>query len=184
MSLLKEEDLFENIIDKHNIKTIIDLRAPQEIEALSYSENALSQFQYVKAPFDPWNQPEWFKKINHYGSNNEIAYRFFILGCKEGIKLGIETIIEERMGAVAIHCHAGKDRTGIFISLLHLIVESPIEIVYQDYLATESDTKAYRLKMILDIIEEQGGIYKYLISCGLSDIQLKQLKNKLQYGNN
>lgn len=183
LSLLKEEGLFSTIIAKHNIKTIIDLRASQEIETLSYSENALSQFHYVKAPFDPWNQPEWFKETNHYGTNNEIAYRFFILACKDAIKKGIEAILSENQGAIAIHCHAGKDRTGIFISLLHLLIETPLEIVYQDYLATESDTKAARLEMVLAIIEQQGGIDDYLLSCGLNDIQLKQLKNKLQYGN-
>lgn len=184
LSLLKEEGLFSTIIAKHNIKTIIDLRASQEIEALSYSENALSQFRYVKAPFDPWNQPEWFKETNHYGTNDEIAYRFFILACKDAIKKGIEAILSENQGAIAIHCHAGKDRTGIFISLLHLLIETPLEIVYQDYLATESDTKAARLEMVLAIIEQQGGIDNYLTSCGLNENQLIQLKAKLKYGNN
>lgn len=184
LSLLKEEGLFSTIIAKHNIKTIIDLRASQEIEALSYSENALAQFRYIKAPFDPWNQPEWFKETNHYGTNNEIAYRFFILACKDAIKKGIEAILSENQGAIAIHCHAGKDRTGIFISLLHLLIETPLEIVYQDYLATESDTKAARLEMVLAIIEQQGGIDEYLTSCGLNECQLTQLKHKLQHGNN
>jgi predicted nucleotidyltransferase len=182
LSIFQKESRFENLLEKKQIKTIVDFRADREIEELPYSENTLSKINYVKAQFDPWNQPEWFKETHHFGTNEEIAYRFFALGCKEPIKKASEAIINEPK-ATAVHCLAGKDRTGIFVSMLHLLVDSPLETIYADYLASEVDVKSYRLEMVLNIIGEKGGIIPYLLDCGLSEIQIEQLKHKLLHGN-
>jgi len=181
LTVFQNESRFNELLEKLKIKTIIDLRADKEIEEMSYKEDILKRFHYVKAPFDPWNQPEWFKEKYHYGTNEEIAYRFFALGCKQQIKTALESIINEEE-ATAIHCFAGKDRTGIFVSLLHLLVDSPSETIYTDYLASEVDIKPYRLEIVLNIIQDKGGIVPYLIECGLTETQIQKLKNKLLYG--
>jgi len=181
LTVFQNESRFNDLLEKLKIKTIIDLRADEEIEEMSYKEDILKKFHYVRAPFDPWNQPEWFKEKYHYGTNEEIAYRFFALGCKQQIKTALESIINEEE-ATAIHCFAGKDRTGIFVSLLHLLVDSPLETIYTDYLASEVDIKPYRLEIVLNIIQDKGGIVPYLIECGLTETQIQKLKNKLLYG--
>ena len=182
MSIFQKEKRFQKLLNNKQIKTVVDLRADREIEELPYNENTLSKINYVKAQFDPWNQPEWFKEKHHYGTNEEIAYRFFGIGCNDKIKTAIEAIINEEH-ATAVHCFAGKDRTGIFISLLHLLVGTPLETIYADYLASEVDVKPYRLEMVLNLINEKGGIVPYLIDCGLQHTQVEQLKNKLVNGN-
>jgi len=182
LTVFQNESRFNDLLEKLKIKTIIDLRADKEIEEMSYKEDILKRFHYVKAPFDPWNQPEWFKEKYHYGTNEEIAYRFFALGCKQQIKTALESIINEEE-ATAIHCFAGKDRTGIFVSLLHLLVDSPSETIYTDYLVSEVDVKPYRLEIVLNIIQDKGGIVPYLIDCGLTKNQIETLKSKLLNGN-
>lgn len=182
MSIFQNESLFEKLLNSKRIKTIVDLRADREIDESPYNETTLSKINYVKAQLDPWNQPKWFKDKYHYGTNEEIAYRFFVLGCKKQIKKALEAIINEE-NAIVVHCFAGKDRTGIFISLLHLLVDTPLEIIYADYLASEVDVKPYQLEMVLNIIKEHGGIEPYLIDCGLKQTQIEQLKNKLLNGN-
>jgi len=182
LSIFQNESRFIDLLNKLNLKTLIDLRADREISELPYNENTLAKLNYIRTPFDPWNQPEWFKEKYHYGTNEEIAYRFFALGCKQSIKTALESIINEE-NATVVHCFAGKDRTGIFVSLLHLLVDSPLEIIYADYLASEVDMKLYRLEMVLNIIKEKGGIQPYLIECGLTESQIETLKNKLLNGN-
>ena len=179
MTLFQNENRFDELLNAKQIKTVIDLRADKEIEELPYHEQTLSKFKYIKAQLDPWNQPEWFKEKHHQGTNEEIAYRFFAIGCNDQIRNAMEAIINEELGSVAVHCFAGKDRTGIFISMLHLLADTPMEIIYSDYLASEVDVKISRLNLVLDIITEKGGIEPYLLSCGLSDNQISKLKQKL-----
>jgi protein tyrosine/serine phosphatase/predicted nucleotidyltransferase len=179
MTLFQNENRFDELLNEKQIKTVIDLRADKEIEELPYQEQTLSKFKYIKAQLDPWNQPEWFKEKHHQGTNEEIAYRFFAIGCNDQIKNAMEAIINEELGSVAVHCFAGKDRTGIFISMLHLLADTPMEIIYADYLASEVDVKISRLNIVLDIITEKGGIEPYLLSCGLTDNQISKLKQKL-----
>lgn len=179
MTLFQNENRFDELLNEKQIKTVIDLRADKEIEELPYHEQTLSKFKYIKAQLDPWNQPEWFKEKHHQGTNEEIAYRFFAIGCNDQIKNAMEAIINEKLGSVAVHCFAGKDRTGIFISMLHLLADTPMEIIHADYLASEVDVKISRLNLVLDIITEKGGIEPYLLSCGLTDNQISKLKQKL-----
>lgn len=182
MVLFQDETFFEKFIKEKRIKSVVDLRAESEIAELPYNENALALFNYVKAPFDPWNQSIEFQAVHNHGTNIEIAYRFFGIECKASIKKALEIIINEQ-NATAIHCHAGKDRTGIVISLLHLLSGADLNTVYTDYLATEMDTKKEYLNIVLDIINEKGGIVPYLLDCGLQQTQIDQLKIKLMNGN-
>lgn len=179
MTLFQNENRFDELLNEKQIKTVIDLRADKEIEELPYHEQTLSKFKYIKAQLDPWNQPEWFKEKHHQGTNEEIAYRFFAIGCNDQIKNAMEAIINEELGSVAVHCFAGKDRTGIFISMIHLLADTPMEIIYADYLASEVDVKISRLNLVLDIINDKGGIEPYLLSCGLTTNQISKLKQKL-----
>jgi len=179
LTFFQNTEKFDQLLQEKKIKTIIDLRAPQEIDEFPYSETSLGKFNYVHAPFDPWHQPQWFKDNHRQGTNEEIAYRFFAIGCNDEIKKIVETIINQDSGSVAIHCFAGKDRTGILVSLFHLLLEAPMDWIHADYLASEVDVQLYRLHYVLDIVEQKGGIIPYLEWCGLTNDQIIQLKTKL-----
>lgn len=178
MTLFQNENFFEEFINEKKIKTVIDFRAEREVAESNYTESSLNNFAWVHTPFDPWSQSIEFQATHHQGTDIEIAYRFFAIECKHSIKKAIEAILQEQ-NSTAIHCYAGKDRTGIFISMLHLLSGAKLETVYTDYLATETDTKKEYLNIPLDIIKEKGGIELYLIDCGLSENQISQLKQKL-----
>ena len=177
MTLFQNENRFDELLNEKKYDAAI-ISFDKALE-LPYHEQTLSKFKYIKAQLDPWNQPEWFKEKHHQGTNEEIAYRFFAIGCNDQIKNAMEAIINEELGSVAVHCFAGKDRTGIFISMLHLLADTPMEIIYADYLASEVDVKISRLNLVLDIITEKGGIEPYLLSCGLTTNQISKLKQKL-----
>jgi hypothetical protein len=100
----KNKEYLNFILKSHSITTIIDLRAKDhEIEKDPYLIS-LSDIKIIEAPFDPWNQSEHFKANYHYGSDSEIAYRFFAIECKESIKQIANEIIEQKNGTIAIHC--------------------------------------------------------------------------------
>jgi protein tyrosine/serine phosphatase/predicted nucleotidyltransferase len=178
LCLYKEEPNLNTVLEKYNIKTIIDLRAERELKDCYYNKDQKTIYNIIHAPFDPWSQSVEFKNTYNTGTNTEIAYYFFSIECKVSIKKAIEAIIESS-GAINIHCHAGKDRTGIIVALFHLLSGVNQDNIFLDYLASEMDTNKSYLQILLKIVNEIGGIEKYLESCKLSKVQIQELKHKL-----
>lgn len=175
----KNEEYLNFILQKHSITTIIDLRSKErEIEKDPYLISLLD-IKIVETPFDPWNQSEYFKSNYNYGSDSEIAYRFFAIECKESIRQIANEIIEQKNGAIAVHCHAGKDRTGCLISLFYLLCGASEDEIYLDYFASEADTKKYKIDTFLSEIKKYNTIENYFLSCGLSESEVSKLKSKL-----
>ena len=175
----QHEDLLMPFLKEKGISTIIDLRALHEIEKNPYDNSFIKNFKYVKAPFDPWNQPDWFKRTENYGTNSEIAYRFFVMACKTEVKKVFETIVDSK-GAIIFHCLAGKDRTGFIAMLIHMLIETPYEHMIADYLASELDADEQKFRIYYDYIINVGGIIKYLQQCGISENNILTIKEKIE----
>ncbi len=193
LCLVLEPDKVLALLEQHQITTIIDLRALNKDndknqvcfrneEAGSYQPQLLQGRNYVLADLDPWAQPRSFVDSEyHTGTNAEIAYRFFVVGCNRQICLIMKSIIEAPR-AVLIHCFSGKDRTGIIVAMLALLAGSRESEIIQDYLASEQDTQVSLIRIVLDFIAQCGGIEAYLLNCGLNKSQIQTLKQKLIYG--
>ena len=181
---LMEPARLTELLRRNAIHTVIDLRAPRELEEHPYPEDVLGMVRYIHAPFDPWAQPEWFKEPAYQqGGNQEIAYRFFALGCRQSVKAIVDALCSvPEGGGVVIHCHAGTDRTGIVCSVLHLLSGADLDVVLTEYLASESDTYAHNLQVVLDIVEQEGGVVGYLGNCGITDARIEELKHRLVNG--
>lgn len=178
LCLYKKESRLEDILKSKSIETIVDLRADRELEEIFYDKKHQDAYKIIHAPFDPWNQSVAFQNTYNKGSNAEIAYKFFSIECKQSIRSVVLAVLNSK-GGIDIHCHAGKDRTGIVISIFHLLSEAILDIVYLDYLASEMDTRKSYLKIFLNVVNENGGIIKYLKSCNLSIEKINELKSKI-----
>ena len=176
--LYKNEPNLESNLQSKNIEKIVDLRADRELEEIYYDKKQQDNYKIIHAPFDPWNQSIEFQNVYNTGTNAEIAYHFFSIECKSSIRLVVEAVINSK-GAIDIHCHAGKDRTGIIITLFHLLSGANKETILLDYLASEMDTKEHYIQILLDAVFEKGGIIEYLKSCEISIKQIELLKSKI-----
>jgi protein tyrosine/serine phosphatase len=176
--LLQNQPQLDTALKEDHISTIIDLRADRELQDLNYNKELKSSFEIIHAPFDPWNQSIQFKNTYNTGTNVEIAYHFFSIECKPSIKKVVEAVLNST-GATNIHCHAGKDRTGIIVTLFHLLSGVSESEIFSDYLASKMDCKKSYLQISLDTIDHTGGIRAYLKSCDLTEIQIDNLTQKL-----
>ncbi len=179
LTTFQDEEFILPLLNNENITTIIDLRADHEINKRPYKNEFIENFNYVKMPLDPWNQPEWFKKeLDDSLSNEDKAYYFFLKACKKEIKTIFETILNTN-GTVVIHCVAGKDRTGLIAMLISMLTGAAYQELLNDYLATEMDTTERKFRIYYDYIINYGGINEYLKSCGIFETQIFELKKQL-----
>lgn len=117
------------------------------------------------------------------------------------------TIVEAAPGGVLIHCHAGKDRTGMVIALLLGLVGVPDEAIAEDYALSDSCLEAYYeaelkkaksederermmkgriytlpeniLGVLAHLEKTYGGVEPYLFQCGLEARTLQAVRERL-----
>jgi len=178
LSKYQNDPLFFQLLNQNNITQIIDLRTNDEVEENPYNESFFKSVKYIRARIDPRIQSASFKSQYNTGTNVEIAYAYYAVECCGQIRTIADSILKNE-GATVIHCVAGRDRTGIIISLLHLLSGASLEIVYNDYLASGQNTNKNDLQIFLNIIQEKGGIVNYLKNCGLTEKEIFNLKSKI-----
>jgi len=167
------------ILEKKGITSIVDLRSTKELQEHAYQPNHFGEATYTHAPFDPWNQPKWFEENHHQGTNRAIAYRFFMMACQESFKLLVDEILNAE-GAILIHCHAGKDRTGLVIGAIQLLLGVERSNVERDYMVSGADSDLEVFKILFEQVELRGGINKFFEYQGIDQIQQQKLIKKLK----
>lgn len=71
---------------------------------------------------------------------------------KSEIRQVFQVLADSREYPVMIHCTQGKDRTGLIVTLLLLLLETPLHIISADYVASErlllseKDARMHELK--------------------------------------
>jgi protein-tyrosine phosphatase len=122
---------------------------------------------------------------------------------REEIRQAFEVLIDDQRYPIMIHCTQGKDRTGLMVMLVLLLVSAPVDAISQDYVKSESDLlpeKEERMKEISSIglseefagcppdfvekvtahIEHKyGGVENYLRGIGITTQQQEKLRNIL-----
>lgn len=69
---------------------------------------------------------------------------------------------------IVIHCYAGKDRTGIIIALIHLLIGTSRDSIKQDYIISSTENKISDIQAIMTYVDNKGGINNYLENIGTS----------------
>jgi len=59
-------------------------------------------------------------------------------------------------GAILFHCTAGKDRTGVLAALIHALLDSPDEIIANDYGLTRIGVEPFRDHLLKALLQQMG----------------------------
>ena len=162
LSKYVDDAYFQTWLKKTRIKTIIDLQTDDEVVKRSYSREFLKRIEYFNIPLVPVvinTQKEDRQNTKKKSLANN--YLWILQNRGEKIKEIFEILAKKNSYPIIIHCYGGKDRTGVLVSLIHLLLKTPKKNIIKDYLISEGDSRTEYIETILDYIESIGGIRKY-----------------------
>lgn len=191
----------------YGVRTILDLRAPREVELaplpFSHATHGAHTPAYVNISLDKF-QPEVFLLLKQAKSNAEI-YTIILDRYPDTVTAALRAIADAEPGGVLIHCHAGKDRTGIIAALVLALAKVPRDVIAQDYaltqerlwghwenmLETDGETEENRwLKpvtppetidaMFAHLDTTYGGVREYLLQAGMTDDALERVARRIK----
>jgi protein-tyrosine phosphatase len=170
LARLTNNDL--NVFESLGIKVVCDLRAHDERRKEPDRIPNNSGIKSVHIPMKSKRHHELgliqiifalvtgkARKINFEQVLIEI-YQEFVSGFLEEFSSILKLISDNNNLPILIHCKGGKDRTGFACALIQLLLDTPLELVEQDYLLTN--------KCFLEIKEEYLSRFKYLSIFGVS----------------
>jgi protein-tyrosine phosphatase len=192
------------------VTRIVDLR--QEVELADDPPRELP-VEVVRVPiFDDFDEDAWHEiealsdRAPTHAEAQRLVYLGFLEHCRARFVEAIAAVAEAPSGAVVIHCHGGKDRTGLVVALLLRLAGVPADAIAEDYalsgerlrerhqrwIATAADgaersrierlasTPAAAMRDVLAAIDTQyGGVERYLLGGGLTPGQLETARARL-----
>ncbi|MFZ1755649.1 MAG: tyrosine-protein phosphatase [Caldilineaceae bacterium] len=123
----------------YGVGTVIDLRTPAQVaeepSAFAPGHPQPGQPHYHILSLENRNVSV-INRIDNAPSQAE-KYCLTVDYCQPEVAEIVRAVAEAQTGGVLIHCHAGKDRTGIVIALLLGLVGVTDEAIAADYAASE-----------------------------------------------
>lgn len=186
----------------HGIKTIIDLRKPDEVAAYPNPLRDLPGIRYLNISMvDPAVPRQDFTTLAH-------DYEETLDVFAPKIARIFREIAHADSGGILVHCVGGKDRTGLISALLLRLAGVPPNVVAQDYALSdellqpandeflangpgtreERETQISRTRatsqVMLDVLSwldrEYGGVPNYLRHAALSPDDVERVRARLR----
>ncbi|MEU4603094.1 tyrosine-protein phosphatase [Kribbella sp. NPDC023972] len=185
-------------VRRAGVGRILDLRGDGEVAAwpTPFTDDPLGVRQALQDPADP-----------DHGQATIVAACTWMLDRRpELFAAAVKAIADAPDGAVVVHCHGGKDRTGMVVALALSVAGVPEEEIIADYFLTQErmaawlaeqladepdaskhpemmefrDTRAESMVAILRHLDEKyGGPEPYLRHGGLTADDLDRLRKRL-----
>ena len=126
----------------YGVRTVIDLRFARELEReanpFASQEGAEGMPRYLNLPVIDPDDTETNAALDA-AESMQAEYIIILEKNKDRIGAIIKAVANGLAeGGVLVHCHGGKDRTGIIVALLLSLVGVPRETVVADYAISEA----------------------------------------------
>ncbi|MEU6352720.1 tyrosine-protein phosphatase [Streptomyces sp. NPDC047072] len=82
-------------------------------------------------------------------------------------------------GPLAVHCSAGRDRTGVLVALALSVAGVPPDAIAADYALTAGCSGDTILRTLAHLDTQHGGVRAYLVKGGASHAQLGRVRGRL-----
>jgi predicted nucleotidyltransferase len=173
----QDEPLLSRWLADTGIRTIIDLRHPAEMtEAKAqYPSELLSGIRYVNFPLSGPPLPDRTPAPAEFGRVYYALLQEHLFAVAEALR----TLAMPDAGPTVVHCHVGKDRTGLFCALVALLLEMPRESIHADYMLSGQGVAEKAIRDYVDAVEGAGGAERVLASAGLDRTTVIALRRHL-----
>ena len=180
----------------HGIRTIVDLRCPSEEP---YAP--VDGIRRVAVPIFEFTDPDLFGRVQGM-SNKSDYYAVWMDYCRPRMAAAVAAVADAPEEGVLVHCHSGRDRTGIVSALLLSLAGVPDAAIEADYLASmpalrpryeeelsAATDPAWRAAlvhhheieagMIRAALDAAGDVREYLLGGGATVEQLERARARL-----
>ncbi len=140
------------------IKTVVDFRMVSQVAAQPDVECVSQTATYHHFP------------IGIDGVTGEEIYSNIVTRYAEELAQAFRLLAKSENLPFLCHCVVGKDRTGVFIALVHRLLGVSSEDILADYLLSNEIyywVYAEWLQVVLTMVDEEGGIETFLTNRGV-----------------
>jgi protein-tyrosine phosphatase len=156
-------------IRSYGVSRIIDLR--WEWEASKYPSPLAREEGYRLVP-------ACFDKTGDEDIPSD-SYRLMVDASRERLAAVIVEIAEAPPGGVVVHCHAGRDRTGLVAALALYLAGASEESISADYALSDDSPPEVMINTLTHVKTRYGGVADYLVSSGVAPAQLAAIRARL-----
>ncbi|MFI5833624.1 tyrosine-protein phosphatase [Micromonospora sp. NPDC051300] len=107
------------------------------------------------------------------------SYRLLVDASRERLAAALTAIAEAPPGAVVVHCHAGRDRTGVLVALALHAAGVPVDAIAADYALTENAPASMITNTWAHLHARYGGVTDYLLGSGVTPAHLSAVRARL-----
>jgi protein-tyrosine phosphatase len=148
---------WQAVVD-YGVRTIVDLRSDEELEADPPAELPVD---LVHVPFFDEDRDDVREAVeaasaaapDHATATREV-YLLFLEHFRQNVAAAVAAVAEAEKGAVVVHCHGGKDRTGLVTAFLLRLAGVPIEDIAADYALSEDRLRTRHEQWFADAADE------------------------------
>ncbi len=204
-NLSKLTDAGRDALIAYGIRTVVDLRDPREfaVDMDPFHDDGpwTGQVDYVSAPLISDAEWEAIRDPQVLKQGYEVTLEL----SRANIARVLSAIANAAAGGIVVHCHAGKERTGVVAALLLALCEVQDEAIAADYVASdrhlaalyeawaarEADpekrlglmrgviSKPEHILVPLEDLRRTGGVEDYARRAGVSQGELRAIRERL-----
>lgn len=189
-----------DLVKKQHLKTVIDLRVPNEIKGMISASSIYKGIDYHHLSLVNYMPLGYGIPTGHNYHFLSDWYIEIIENSKNEIKNIIQTIAKAKKGAILFNCTMGKDRTSILSCILLLIAKVDKKTIAKDHaLSNKNVASAYApylhslkddqliftnvtyqdmIRLVDYINEKYSDIDNFLIQCGVDKKDIKKIYNR------
>ncbi|QLQ35758.1 tyrosine-protein phosphatase [Micromonospora robiginosa] len=153
----------------YGVSRVLDLRWRSEAAADPSPLAADASYRLVPACFDPTGDEDIPPD----------SYRLLVDASRERLAAAFTAIADAPPGAVVVHCHAGRDRTGVLVALALHAAGVPVDAIAADYALTENASPLVITNTWDHLHARYGGVTDYLLGSGVTPAHLSAVRARL-----